>query len=1022
LIRTACYTCFFLVSLSLSSSTIALESPTQIDYLHLTDDGVIETTGLNGTQLAGGFTFSGWFYFKQLPSERRFLAGNNWEYNLVIETAGDGTLTIWFLQANVELDDVPLNQWINLAVTREGTTAKFFMDGLLLSESAVHSGVIEFPDSEHDRFALGGYWGYAKQIKMWDRTLDGGELMEQVGVVDSSPSSPLHQWLLDEGVGNVMADTGTNASADLTDPYGHVFWSNIHSPYEVLAQSHLISRVPQPLVHVWGVADFDQDGRKEVFVHGGDDYINPDQEAMLIIKVGEDNSLSNVSAELIEGGLFEKNFPSGRETIVDDLNGDGFDDIFYVNSAGHGNVIWPELPSLLLSDGTQGMLFPSENTIKSPPCTLMTPAFSGQKPCQTSDAGGLVYPDLNAPLVSLDDRANGHGGAAGDIDGDGDLDLFNMIASGASRDVKPVAPYFLINDGQGQFTADWQIVPFKAFNYWTELFTLPDGSEAMRDNEYPITHMADLDGDGYQDLVLVGTTTEAVMQLPPETPFSVETERAWESIYDLIAWGDAGGFSEQYTILYPGSIPDQQALTMNAHLLSMDIEGDGDLDLILGRDRPEWLETKGHYIQIFRNEGGRVFVDKTSELIPQTAEEIMQRPPGRGFQEYDFNHDGCPDFALSIPPQFIAEGNLAAPYRLWLNDCTGKFTAIRDSYVGKMGLLLPVDIDQDGGLDFVSLARGFNFGPYITATILKQTAEPKLEYFVDTDGDGVMDAYDSDNDMPINAGHSGAWFNPETSGQGQLIDIEPASQFMFLAWFTYTEDGSENPNQQHWFTAQGIYSGSEAVLPVYETLGGQFDDPAEVDSPVLVGSIKLTFESCTSGQANYSIDSWGVTGSFPLSRVIPGSENVCLTSAGAASTEPLNQNDVWDGAWYNEDTSGQGFLIDSLSNSAGDDFIFVAWFTYGDTNASGQRWLTAQGPLTGNQAEITVYEISGGSFDDPTPVNPPEEIGTMNIEFTGCNTAQLSYDLTDEGLSGNMDIIRLIPGTEALCENLPGSN
>jgi hypothetical protein len=269
----------------------------------------------------------------------------------------------------------------------------------------------------------------------------------------------------------------------------------------------------------------------------------------------------------------------------------------------------------------------------------------------------------------------------------------------------------------------------------------------------------------------------------------------------------------------------------------------------------------------------------------------------------------------------------------------------------------------------------------------------------------------------INAGHSGAWFNPDTSGQGQLIDIEPESQFMFLAWFTFTDDDSDNPNQQHWLTAQGNYSGNKAVLPVYETLGGQFDDPAEVDPPALIGSIELSFEDCTSGQASYSIDSWEVTGSFPLSRVVPGSENVCLVSSGKPE-ETIAQNDAWDGAWYKADTSGQGFLIDSKSNAEGDDFIFVAWFTYGDTNASGQRWLTAQGPMTGNQAEIPIYEITGGSFDDPKPINPPENIGSMNIEFTGCNSAQLSYDLTAEGLQGSMDIERVIPGTEALCESL----
>jgi hypothetical protein len=311
----------------------------------------------------------------------------------------------------------------------------------------------------------------------------------------------------------------------------------------------------------------------------------------------------------------------------------------------------------------------------------------------------------------------------------------------------------------------------------------------------------------------------------------------------------------------------------------------------------------------------------------------------------------------------------------------------------------PIDLKSDGKMDFVvSVGLGNDEEQYALGVHLNLNAGTE-----------------------INAGHSGAWYNPDTSGQGQLIDIEPESGFLFLAWFTYTDATSENSSQQHWLTAQGNYDGNTAILPVYETLGGQFDDPASVDPPSLVGSIELTFDGCASGQANYSIDSWGVTGSFPLARVIPGSENVCLVSSGQQQVT-ISQNDVWDGAWHNDDTSGQGFLIDSHANPEGDDFIFVAWFTYGDDTASGQRWLTAQGPLTGNKADITVYEITGGSFDDPTPVNPPEPIGSMNIEFTGCNTAQLSYDLTDEGLSGNMDIIRVIPGTEALCESLLETN
>jgi len=40
---------------------------------------------------------------------------------------------------------------------------------------------------------------------------------------------------------------------------------------------------------------------------------------------------------------------------------------------------------------------------------------------------------------------------------------------------------------------------------------------------------------------------------------------------------------------------------------------------------------------------------------------------------------------------------------------------------------------------------------------------------------------------PINAGHAGAWANFSTLGQGQLIDVDPENQFMFLSWFAYTD-------------------------------------------------------------------------------------------------------------------------------------------------------------------------------------------------------------------------------------------
>jgi len=103
----------------------------------------------------------------------------------------------------------------------------------------------------------------------------------------------------------------------------------------------------------------------------------------------------------------------------------------------------------------------------------------------------------------------------------------------------------------------------------------------------------------------------------------------------------------------------------------------------------------------------------------------------------------------------------------------------------------------------------------------------------------------------------------------------------------------------------------------------------------------------------------------------------------------------------------------------GDNFIFAAWFTYGDANDSGQRWLTAQGPFQGSVAEIEVYETTGGSFND-SQATETVSIGSMSINFDDCSNALLSYSLTDGSGEGQMDLTRLMPSSAALCEKLAG--
>jgi hypothetical protein len=85
----------------------------------------------------------------------------------------------------------------------------------------------------------------------------------------------------------------------------------------------------------------------------------------------------------------------------------------------------------------------------------------------------------------------------------------------------------------------------------------------------------------------------------------------------------------------------------------------------------------------------------------------------------------------------------------------------------------------------------------------------------------------------------------------------------------------------------------------------------------------------------------------------------------------------------------------------------------------GHRWLTAQGPYSGDTAMLKVYVSSGGVFDSAVPaVGPAVQDGTMQVRFSGCNAGVISYDIPSVGLAGEVPIERIVLDSVALCESL----
>ncbi len=143
----------------------------------------------------------------------------------------------------------------------------------------------------------------------------------------------------------------------------------------------------------------------------------------------------------------------------------------------------------------------------------------------------------------------------------------------------------------------------------------------------------------------------------------------------------------------------------------------------------------------------------------------------------------------------------------------------------------------------------------------------------------------SPGDMAINAGLSGAWYEPATAGQGLLLEVYPEQGLVFVAWFTFDVTAPFDPDEatlgdasQRWVTALGAFAAGAASveLAVSNTGRGRFDmrDPGQVQDDDY-GSLTLTFHDCASATLDYDLPPAQAVGSIPLSRVVNDNVSLC---------------------------------------------------------------------------------------------------------------------------------------------------
>jgi plastocyanin len=135
----------------------------------------------------------------------------------------------------------------------------------------------------------------------------------------------------------------------------------------------------------------------------------------------------------------------------------------------------------------------------------------------------------------------------------------------------------------------------------------------------------------------------------------------------------------------------------------------------------------------------------------------------------------------------------------------------------------------------------------------------------------------------INSALSDAWFYLPTAGQGFKIIVWEETGLVFLSWFTYDAErpADDVPSiigeaGHRWLTAQGPFEGDTAMLDVYLSQGGVFDqeEPA-VPDPTLVGTIDIVWSGCNEALLIYDLTEWNLSGEIPLERIVLDNVPAC---------------------------------------------------------------------------------------------------------------------------------------------------